>query len=657
MRDTFDAKQLFLVGVFVLLAVQLGLIIRMNNRILEELGTRANSSGVIIMSPSGNAKPSMEEYSEEDPLGGFGGFTDVDALMERAQDFKYEMGNVGGTFNYAHSADAKTFNLILNKESITCDKLVCCYDFLLARDPFTQEFMPNLAESWEVSDDGLVCDVHLRRDVKFHDGHPLTADDVVFTYNDLLDNKEIDVGGKGALLFRKWNDEKNRVEELKMTVEKIDDYTVRFTFPCKTFRALDRIARQLIYPKHILKKYVDNGTFNTTWDIGTDPREIMGSGKYMPWEHVPGERFVVKRNPNYWKKDDAGNSLPYVDKIVFHTIVSHDTAILKFLAGELDFLPLTGVDVPLFKPQQESKDFTIFGTGPNTTIQYLAFNQNFSRDPRTGRPYVKPHKLKWFTNVKFRQAMSYALDRETWINNFMNGFGVSLWGPLSPTSGEFYYHGVKRYPFDLEKAGNLLDEIGCRDRDNDGVREDPDGNRIEFTILGRSRDEREQRPVNMFISDLSKIGVKATLVIQQSSTFLDSLWVNRSFECAFAGELAGMEVDGITGGLFASYSSYRYYKPDYLSDYTPIPANIENRFEWEDKIDRLLSEYMEELERDKRRLIGYEIQKVLSEELPLIFTVTNDRVYVIRNKWKNFCPTTSFHPSVWRNFEYMYEAD
>ena len=118
-----------------------------------------------------------------------------------------------------------------------------------------------------------------------------------------------------------------------------------------------------------------------------------------------------------------------------------------------------------------------------------------------------------------------------------------------------------------------------------------------------------------------------------------------------------MEVDGITGGLFASYSSYRYYKPDYLSDYTPIPANIENRFEWEDKIDRLLSEYMEELERDKRRLIGYEIQKVLSEELPLIFTVTNDRVYVIRNKWKNFCPTTSFHPSVWRNFEYMYEAD
>jgi peptide/nickel transport system substrate-binding protein len=526
---------------------------------------------------------------------------------------------------------------------------------MLGRDPFTQEFIPNLAESWKLSDDGLTCDVYLRRNVTFHDGYPLTADDVVFTYNDLLDNKEIDVGGKGALLFRKWNPETQQLEEHKMKVRKIDDYTVRFTFPYKTFRSMDRIATKLIYPKHILKKYVDNGTFNTTWDIGTDPREIIGSGKYMPWEFVPGERFTVKRNPDYWKKDTAGNSLPYIDKIVFHTIVSHDTAILRFLAGDLDFLPLRGEDVPILEPQQAAKDFTIFGTGPNTTIRYIVFNQNFGTDPATGTPYVEPHKLKWFTNKKFRQAMSYALDRETWINNFMNGFGVPLWGPLSPASLEFYCQDVKQYPFDLGKAAGLLDEIGYVDSDGDGIREDPDGNDITYTILGRARDEKEQRPINMFISDLSAIGVKATLVIQQSSTFLDSLWTNFSFECAYVGELAGVEVDSITQGLFASYSTYRYYKPNYLSDYTPVPENIEHRFSWEDDIDRLLSEYSQELDREKRKTIGYEVQRLLSEELPLIFTVTDDRVFAIRNKWKNFCPTPGFYPSVWRNFEYMYE--
>jgi peptide/nickel transport system substrate-binding protein len=251
--------------------------------------------------------------------------------------------------------------------------------------------------------------------------------------------------------------------------------------------------------------------------------------------------------------------------------------------------------------------------------------------------------------------MSYALDRKTWINNFMNGFGVPLWGPLSPASLEFYYQDLKRYPFNLDKAASLLDEIGYVDSDGDGIREDPGGNDITFTILGRARDEKEQRPINMFISDLRTIGVEATLVIQQSTTFLDSLWTNFSFECAYVGELAGVEVDGITQGLFASYSTYRYYKPNYLSDYTPVPENIANRFAWENDIDRLLSEYSQELDREKRKTIGYEIQRILSDELPLIFTVTDDRVFAIRNKWKNFCPTTGFYPSVWRNFEYMYE--
>lgn len=653
MRLNDNIKDVLFVVVFIGIAITLAYIIRVNNIILGELGKKA--SHLVIESDDTTTNSTDKSPQKKNPSqSSKTGFTDVNDLMRKAREFKYEIGKVGGTFNYAHSADAKTFNLILNKEAITCDKLVCCYDFILGRDEFTEEFIPNLAESWKLSDDGLVCDIFLRKDVNFHDGHPLTADDVVFTYNDLLDNKEIDVGGKGALLFRNWNEVEKRIDEFKMKVEKVDEFTVRFTFPYRTFRAMDRIANQLIYPKHILKKYVDNDTFNTTWDISTNPREIIGSGMYMPWEFVSGERFVVKRNPQYWKKDADGNSLPYIDKVVFHTIVNHDTAILKFLSGEIDFIPLSGEDVPLLMPQQEGKNFRIFGTGPSTTIRYIAFNMNFGKDPKTGKPYVAPHKLKWFRETKFRQAMSYALDRQTWINNFMNGFGVPLWSPLSPASTEFYCDEVQQYPFDLSKAGALLDELGYIDRNGDGIREDGDGNNIEFTILTRATDEKAMRPINMFVSDLARIGVKVSISIQQASTFLDSLWTNFSFECAFAGELAGTEVDGI-GGLFVSYSSYRYYKQNYSSDDKPNMENVENRFEWEDKADKLFSEYEKELDRNKRKLIGYEIQKMLSKELPLIFTVTEDRIFAIKNKWKNLNPTTSFYPSVWSKFELMYE--
>ncbi len=660
--------RLFLVVIVLLVIVQSWIVITQNRYLVNHLDEIASKKVIIqgdkILDEDGNVihvikrkgagRVDAEENGEAASVEGEGAaFTDVKELMERAKAFKFRVGKVGGSFNYAVSSDPKTFNLILNREATTSDLMRYTYDPLIRENYITGEWEGVLADSWEMSDDGLECVVHLRRDVKFFDGEPMTADDVVFTYNGLLGNKQIDVGDKTAMIFR--DERGGRTIEREMKVEKVDDYTVRFTFPWKTYSALRKVS-QMVYPEHVLRKYVEDGTFNTTWDVSTDPKRIIGTGPWRPCEYRSGERFVIERNPNYWRKDEVGQTVPYIEKIVFAVIPEKSTALLKFKAGEVDFLALGGSDVPVLLDVPEGeRDFTIFGTGPSATISYMCFNMNHGRDPETGVPYVKPHKLKWFTNLKFRKAMAHCLDRETWINNFMNGFGIPLWSPLSPASTEFYNSDVTKYPFDLSKAGALLDEVAYIDRDRDGVREDPDGNPIEFTILTSARDERGLRPINMFISDLKKVGVNAKYVIQQTNTFHDKLWQTYDFECTFIGELAGYEVGGIRG-LFTTWSSYRFYKPNYTESGKAISENIENQEPWESELDTLFAEYEKELDKEKRKGIGFEIQKVVSDNLPVIFTVVNERVFAIKNKYSNLNPTVRFYPIIWPMMEYLYEA-
>ena len=671
----------FILGlVFALVIVQSWIVIKQNSHIVKHLekisakkmvikdGKVYDEEGNFLYAIKKRDGPSDGETVEEEDGGvtvdeggddegeeGYIRFVDVGELMEKAGRFKFTIGRTGGSLSYAVPSAPKTFNLILNREASTSDVLRYAYDPLVRVNYITGEWDGVLAESWETSDDGLECIVHLRKDVKFFDGEPLTADDVIFTYNDLLNNKSIDVGNKSAMIFRDWDPVERKIVEKLMKVEKVDDYAVRFIFPWRTYSAISKL-NQMIYPKHVLKKYVDDGTYNTTWDVSTPPEKIIGSGPWRPWRYYEGERFVMVRNPNYWMKDRAGNSLPYLEKVVFNVVKDHSTALLKFQGGEIDFLALTGADVQYLVPKQERGGFRLFGTGPSSTVSYFCFNLNGGSDPETGKPYVAPHKLKWFSNLKFRRAMAHMLDKRTWIENQLYGFGTELWSPLSPASTEFYNPNVTKYPYDPERAGELLDELGYKDRDGDKIREDPDGNPIEFVILTGARDERQLRPIIVFIADLETIGVKARYVIQQYNSFLSMLWTTYDFECTFIGELAGEEVGGISG-LFTTWSDYRFYKPNYTSMGREIRENMKNKEPWEETVDELFSKYEKELDREKRKKIGFEIQKVISDNLPVIFTVIPDRIYGISNKYRNVNPTVRFYPIIWPMMEYTYETD
>ena len=228
---------------------------------------------------------------------------------------------------------------------------------------------------------------------------------------------------------------------------------------------------------------MDDGTFTSTWDIDTDPAEIVGTGPFTIERYEPGERVVMRRNPSYWFKDDAGNSLPYLDEIVHVIVPDLETELEKFLVGEADVHGVLGEEYAQLESLQEDGNFTIYRRGPAFGTTFLVFNMNPGKNPNTGEPYVAPEKLAWFRSKQFRQAVAYSIDKDTIINDVQHGLGYPQWASISPAAGDFYNSDVRRYEYGVDRANEILDGIGWTDTDGDGVREDSEGNDIEFSLI------------------------------------------------------------------------------------------------------------------------------------------------------------------------------
>ena len=254
----------------------------------------------------------------------------------------------------------------------------------------------------------------------------------------------------------------------------LDDYTVRCVLPVP-FAPFLRSMGTAIYPKHLLEQHVDAGTFAEVWDIDTNPGDIIGTGPFTIGSYVPGERIILHRNPNYWLTDDTGNSLPYLDEVTYLIVPDQGTGLGKFWTRELDILGVLGEWHAGLKALQAIQNFTIYRRGPTFGTTFLGLNMN----PNA----VAPEKLNWFSNKNFRQAVAHSVDKDLIINDIQNGFGYPQWASISPAAGDFHNPNVRRYESDIGEANAILDGLGWRDTDEDGVREDAAGNRIEFSLL------------------------------------------------------------------------------------------------------------------------------------------------------------------------------
>jgi len=536
----------------------------------------------------------------------------------------------GGPIVLATNSDPKSFNAIIAKETSTTRVTDLIFEGLTRINGVTIEVEPSLAQSWEILEDGREWIFHLRPGVQWSDGHPFSADDVVFTFNDLIYNEKIPTSARDVFTI----DGKN------FRVEKIDDLTVRFTLPT-SFAPFLKGMTQEILPKHKLKDSVDSGRFNFTWGIDTDPKEIVGTGPYRLVRYKPGERLVFERNPLYWKFSKEGDRLPYISQIIYLIVPNPETVLLKFMEGELDSCGLRGADYPLLKPKEKEENFTIYDTGPDFGSNFIVFNQNPSRNPRTQTPFVQPKKLAWFTNHEFRKAVAHAIDKERIIDILMNGLGYPQDAALSPSSGFFYNPNVLKYEYDLEKAKAILKEAGFIDRNNDGIIEDLQGNPVEFNLYTNSSATERIQIAAMIRHDLEQLGMKVNFLALEFNSLVGKLVSTYDWEAVLIGLTGGVEPH-FGKNVWASGGQLHMWSPQQRS-----PATA-----WEERLDEIFTLGVQELEESKRKILYDEYQRIVSQELPVIYTVLNANIYAVRNRFGNLKPTS--YGGVFHNLEEIY---
>lgn len=519
------------------------------------------------------------------------------------------VGKEGGVLKRTLSSDPKTLNPVMAQETSSTAVIGPLFNGLTKVNEKTLLPEGDLAERWEVDSTGTVWRFYLR-DVKWFDGKPVTADDVVFTYNQIYYNDSIPTSSRDVLT----------VEGKPFKVRKIDDKTVEFTLP-KPFAVFLNAVGQPILPKHILEKSVKEGKFPSTWTVNTDPKEIVGTGPYKLVKYVQGQYVIYERNPYYWEKDKLGQQLPYIVSIQSQIIKDPDVSLVKFLSGESDIYGVRPSDLPKLAENYKKGDFTIYNLGPTPAITFIVFNQN----PKAPIP---KYKLKWFQNEKFRQAISYAIDRVGIVNMVYNGLAYPIYTAVTPAQkrlfDESYY---PKYPYDLKKAKEILLSIGFTEG-KDGFLYDKEGHKLSFTLITNAGNKEREAIGNIVKEDLKKIGVEVNFQGLDFNNLVSKLMANYDFEAV---------IIGLTGSIDPYFGQSVWLSSGHMHMWNPkqkTPAT-----DWEAKIDQLFKEASIELDPVKRDNLYKQAFKIIGEKQPMIFIAAPEEMVAVKNKLKNVFPT------------------
>ena len=565
----------------------------------------------------------------------------VEQLRRNAEEFDYTVGRQGGSLTLATISEPLTFNLAISTDASSSGVLGYLFEGLTETSWLTDQVEPALAESWERSEDGLTWTFHLRRDVTWHDGQPFTAHDVEFTFNSIIYNDDIPASSRPSFHFRYLDEESGEWKESPMTVTAPDDYTVQCVLPVP-FATFLRSMGTAIYPKHILENHVEDGTFASTWDIDTDPSEIIGTGPFTIGSYEPGERVVMQRNPNYWLNDDAGNSLPYLDEVVHVIVPDLDAELASFMTGESDLHGVLGEELAGLEPLQEEGDFTIYRRGPAFGTTFMGFNMNPGANADTGEAYLAPEKLTWFRNVQFRQAVAHSIDKDTIIDEVQHGEGYPQWSSISPAAGDFHNPDVQRYEYDMDRANEILDGIGWTDTDGNGIREDDDGNEIAFSLVTNGDNSVRAEVGRLLSENMRQIGLKVEYKLVEFGDLVTQLTASYDWEAMLIGFTGGTDPhSGIT--FWHSAEGLHLWYPN-----QPSPAT-----EWEAEIDELYVKASQELDHETRLGYYHRAQELAAENVPVIYTTLSERLSAVRNVFGNSTPTLY---GLW-DIRYLYRTD
>ena len=532
------------------------------------------------------------------------------------------VGNFGGVLVSSTIGEGpKTFNPFNAKDATSGVMSDVMFDGLVTSSPETGEVIPKLAKSFEISPDGKIYTFKLRKGIKWSDGKAITADDVVFSWNDII------LAGLGNTSTR----DSVFIDGKLPKVIKIDDYTVKF-ITIKPFAPFLRILSASIAPKHIFEPAVKKGSkyFDSFYSTTTPPEDFVVSGAFKLKEYVPAQRIVFERNPGYYEINLKGEKLPYLDKIIYLIVGDLNNEILKFEAGEIDVISLRGSSVGRYKKKENKSDYVIYDLGPDTGTMFVAVNLN-TRKNSEGKYYVNPEKQAWFNDINFRNAIDWALDRKAMVDNIANGLAEPLFTSESLNSIYLNESLAKGHKKDLEKAKEYLKKSGFYWKDN--ILYDKKGNHVEFDLYTNAGNTEREAIGVMVKQDLEDLGMKVNFKPVEFNSLVNKLVNSLDWDLVIMG-LTGSPLEP-HNGKNVWYSTGSLHLFNQRSD-----GKLTGILPWEAKLDKIFDEASLKIKFTDRKKLYDEYQQIIYDEKPIIYLYSATRVTAIRKKFENIYPST-----------------
>jgi peptide/nickel transport system substrate-binding protein len=491
---------------------------------------------------------------------------------------------------------------------------------LLRVNPTTDELEPWLAERWTESDDRRAYTLTLREGVRFSDGAPFTSADVLFSLRVVYDptvnsSLRLDLTVAGEPLV----------------AEAPDDRTVVIRFPAPFAPGIRMLANLRLLPRHKLEAALDRGELADIWSTARGHEGFAGLGPFVLASHTSGQRIVFTRNPHYWRRDEAGVPLPYLDTLTLLVVSDQNAEALRMQSGEADLMvngDIRPEDHAAFQRLADEGRLRLMPVGVGLDPNLLWFNLTPAKqqDPR----------FAWLGQTAFRHAVSCAVSRQAIADVVYLGEAVPIFGPVTPENRTWFVAPDDPCDANAAAARERLASLGLADRDGDGLLEDAHGGPVRFTLITQSAHTVRERTAAMVQEQLRQVGV-AVDVVGLDPGGLYQRYLAGDYDAIYFGIQSTHTDPAMQPNFWLSSGNFHFWNPN-----QPTPAT-----DWERRIDELMAEHARTFDPDARKRLFAEVQRIFFEHLPALYFVAPKVTIAVSSRVANEQPAAQIPQLLW----------
>ena len=503
----------------------------------------------------------------------------------------------GGELRFCLRTEPKTFDPLKVEDDASAAIRYLTGGVLVRVNRNTQALEPELAVSWKVSKDGRQISFRLRSGISFSDGTPFSAGDVAYTVQQLMDPALHSPTGDA---FRSGT---GNVE-----TKVISPTQIAITFPAQV-AGLDRLFDQVAILSERSPK-----------------KEMAVLGPFMVADYKAGSSVLLKRNPNYWKTDEQGRKLPYLDSIKLDIQPNRDVELLRFKRGELDLI--NSLDSEYFDKLAATSPQLVHDAGASLDSEQLWFNE-VAKSP------IPAYKKNWFRSASFRRAISQAINRDDLSRVVFHGHAQPAVGPFSPANKFWFNSRLKPQTYNSDAALKALEDEGFRMEN--GTLKDKDGNEVVFSIITNAGNKYRERMAVLIQDDLQKIGIHVNVVTLDFPSLIERMTQSFDYEAILLG-LTNVDLDpNGEMNVWLSSSENHQWNPQQK---TPETA-------WEAEIDHLMRIQASSSDAKKRKEAFDRVQEIVVEQEPFIFLINKNALSAISTSVHGAAPVILSPQTFW----------